>query len=114
MLINAPLQPNMTGELINFGFHKTSVTFGSLNPVLTVLDCVNNNDMGENHNTITAPRHSLPEKEAFGHQGRSGGKTGEETLTYMKMNQEVLIMEAWRALLCSNKQRKDNKVVQKI
>lgn len=47
MHINALLQPHLTGELIKFGFHNTTVTFRSLNPVLTLLACVNNNDAGE-------------------------------------------------------------------
>lgn len=47
MHINAMLQPNLTGELIKFWFFKTTMTFRSLNPVLTLLACVNNNGVGE-------------------------------------------------------------------
>lgn len=47
MHINALLQPDLTGELIKFGFYKTTMTFRSLNPVLTLLACVNNSDVGE-------------------------------------------------------------------
>ena len=47
MHINALLQPNLTGELIKFWFFKTTMTFRRLNPVLTLLACVNNNDVGE-------------------------------------------------------------------
>lgn len=47
MHINALLQPNLTGELIKFWFFKTTVTFRSLNPVLTLLACVNNIRVGE-------------------------------------------------------------------
>lgn len=46
MRINSLLQPNLTGKLIKFLFFKTTMTFRSLNPVLTLLACVNNNDMG--------------------------------------------------------------------
>lgn len=46
MRINSLLQPNLTGELIKFRFLKTTMTFRSLKPVLTLLARVNNNDMG--------------------------------------------------------------------
>lgn len=100
MHINALLQRNLTGELIKFCFFKTTVTFRRLNPVLTLLACVNNNDVEESQHC--APRHKPPNEDVCWHfhSGKSvqtqrgvGGTGGGGLLICMKISKHILILK---------------------